>query len=466
MTQTKTPIEIQKDGALPIRCFTSEKLLPDEAARKQLNTMASIDGLKQHISVLPDVHYKDRNPSPTGTVIASNNVLFPRAIDGGINCGIRMMATQLPASDFSIELLDKLFGRLIENIPVKDHATPLLSQEECENVLTHGVSKLIEPLGLPDDELTRVENGGRMLPHLSPDEIREGLTAKALSKVVRKCNKTLGTIGAGNHFLELQEIVEVIDQQSAEHLGLKKGNIVFMLHTDCRRLGKKILQPIIDEAREVYQNGDGVGELWQVPSDSEIGKRYLCGAAAASHAGFANRAAVTHILRKTLREVFDDPSFELSLLYDCGHETVQLEEQNGDKVWVHRHGASHALPASAFAQDSVLGKIGQPIPLPGSMGTYSYIAVACSGVFKTMDSVAHGAGRVMEKDEAKVAYDPKQVESDLKKQGIRLYRYGVDNIAGQTPASFKDPQQVVEVLTTFDLIRPVVKLRPVAVLKG
>ncbi len=459
------PIEIQSNGGLPIRCFTNETLLPDQAAQKQLRLIATLPGLRHHITVLPDVHYKHRNPSPTGSVVVSPDRLFPRVIDGGVNCGIRVMSFPMPVHELTPERLDDIYGRLMEKIPVKRRETPLITSEQCEAVLLHGLAKLVEYLGIPAQELDRVENRGRMLAHLDADTIRDTLGAEYLHHAIRKGLKTLCSLGAGNHFLELQEIVEVLAPDVAARLGLEKGHAVFMLHTDSRRLGKKILHPIIDEAREKFRNG-APEELWSVPAESEMGHRLLCALAAASHSGYANRAAITHMIRAATREVLGETAPPVLLLFDCGHETIQREKYHGETVWVHRHGASPALPPERFGDDPVLGKVGQPIPIPGSMGSHSYLAVGRAGAHASFYSVAHGAGRVMEKDEAKTVYQEGAVEGEIQRQGVRLYRYHVDNIAGQAPASFKNSHEVVNIMAAMDLIQPVVKLRPVAVLKG
>jgi tRNA-splicing ligase RtcB len=153
-------------------------------------------------------------------------------------------------------------------------------------------------------------------------------------------------------------------------------------------------------------------------------------------------------------------------VYDCGHESIQREKHNGDWLWVHRHGASSARPPASLAHDPVLAALGQPVPIPGSMGTSSYVAVAQAGVGETFHSVAHGAGRVIEKVRAAEQFDPQTVESEVRMHGVRLYRYGVDNIAGQAPASFKNVHSVMDAMASLNLIRPVVRLRPIAVLKG
>ena len=463
MSPTLHPIDISTNhGAVPIRCFTSEKLLPDQRATDQLMRLAAVRGLANYVAVLPDVHFKSRNPTPTGTVVVTRDVIVPRAIDAGINCGMSMLATPLEARDLTAAVLDELFHRLIEAIPLKEHRAPVLAPCELEQVLAHGAEKLCGPLELGPEELTRVENGGRTMPELSPDDVLCAVPQNA----IRKGACSVGTIGAGNHFLELQAVTEILDDRVARLLGLAQGRVIFMLHSDSRRLGKKIMRPLWERLEHASREGTLSHELWTLPTDSEFGRRYLCGVAAATHAGFANRAAVTEILRRTLRKVLGDDSLALRLIYDCGHETIQRESQNGDSFWVHRHGASRAFPASCFTADPVLGETGQPVPIPGSMGADSFIAVARPGAAQTFYSVAHGAGRLIDKQHAAARFEEAQIEADVRASGVRLYRYGSDNIAGQAPASFKDAAAVVAAMSAFDLIQPVARLRPIAVLKG
>ena len=461
--QNCQPIDLPTvNGSRPIRCFGSPDLLPDEPAARQLERLASLPGVRQYVAVLPDVHYKGRNPTPTGTVTVTKDVLIPRAVDQGINCGMRAMTTNIPARDLTPRMLDDLFGTLIKAIPLKEHEAPLLSPEQCLQVLVHGQSRLADYLGLPDDEVTRTENNGRMMAHVDAREIEAVIGPKA----IRKGAGSLGTVGAGNHFLELQEVDQVLDDRAARILGVHVGEVVFMLHSDSRKLGKRIVRPLREEAEPPNADDNDAARLWSVPVDSDLGRRYVCALAAASHAGYANRAAVTHILRRTLRAVLGDEGLNVNLLFDCGHETIQPEEHQGDVVWVHRHGASRALPASHLGHDPVLGDLGQPVPIPGCMGSPSYLGVAGAGAALSFCSVAHGAGRVMEKATAAEVYDPAQIESDLHDRGVRLYRYHADNIAGQAPASFKNVAHVMDAMTDLDLIRPVARLRPIAVLKG
>jgi tRNA-splicing ligase RtcB len=466
-TERRRPIEIRAASAVPIRCFSASDLLPDQAARAQLEALATVSGLVRHVSVLPDVHFKSSNPTPTGTVAVSRDVIVPRAIDAGTNCGMRIVATSIPSAELAPQILDALYGRLRDAVPIEAHERPVLTDAECEEMLASGLSAVRSALDLGDDELGRIENHGRMMPEIPAAAIRAVVPAKA----IRKGNPWLGTLGAGNHFLELQEITEVLNDREARALGLELGHVVFMMHTDSRRLGKQIMKPLRDEAEQTLglrETGhpNGPDGLWSLPIDSDLGQRLVCGLAAASHAALANRAAITRIVRQTVRAVLADASLKLPLVYDCGHETIQRERHGGEWLWVHRHGASSARPPGVLTHDPILAAIGQPVPVPGSMGSDSYIGVAQPGVAATFHSVAHGAGRVMQKVEAAETYDPSDVESGVRSRGIRLYRYGTDNIAGQAPASFKNVQRVVEAMEALDLIRPVVRLRPVAVLKG
>ncbi len=449
------------NGAVPIRCFGGDRLLPDEDARRQLEELAALPGVEQYVTVLPDVHYKSRNPSPSGTVVVTSDVVLPRAIDDGINCGMRSMVASVAARDLTPRIIDQLFGRLLESVPLHEHEQPLVGEDDCEEILVHGLEKMVEPLGLPPDELARTENGGCFDLGIAPETIRASIPRKA----IRKERGSIGALGAGNHFLELQEVVEICDPEAARRLGLELGAAMFMMHSDSRRLGKKLLNPVLEEAERLFRAA-GASELWTIPVDSEIGQRFLACLTATMHAGFANRAAITHTVRHTMKEVLGDPSLELRLVCDSGHETIQPEVHGGRTFWVHRHGASHALPASEQVVDPALADLGHPVPLAGCLGMDSYICVGLPGIARTFHSAPHGAGRVLAKAEAAAKFDAKAVEAEVRDRGVRLYRYHADNIAGQAPSAFKDVNLVVEAMAAQELMRPVVRVRPLAAMKG
>ncbi|MDQ7065417.1 MAG: RtcB family protein [candidate division KSB1 bacterium] len=456
------PIEIpSRSGAVPIRFFLSETMLPDDQTRHQLQRLAAAEGLVSHVAVLPDIHRKHRNISPTGTAVATRNTLLPRAVDTGICCGMRMFKIGIPAREMSPERLDRLFAQIQKTVPVLFHEEDVLSKEEVLDVLLHGGRWAIQRFGLPESELEFIEDGGVFLTD-APSV--ERLVAAMPKKSLKKGRKCFGTIGDGNHFLELQEIVDILDFEAARWLGLEKGHTMFMLHTGSRSVGSKMMKHYLKEFEsQLGMNGE---HIWAVNADSEMGRNYVLAIAAACNFGFANRMAITEQVRAAVRAVFADDSLKLPLLYDCAHVSIKHERWNGDRVWVHRHGASRALPASQMADHPVFARTGQPVPIPGSMGHDSYIGVADVGAERTFFSVNHGAGRVLDKPEAVRQYTEADVEQEMRRKNIRLYRYGSDNIAEQAPGSFKNISQVLEAMQALQLARPVVRLRPLAVLKG
>jgi len=456
----RAAIDLPSPAAVPIRCFADGPLLPDAPARRQLEELAAMPGVQRHIAVLPDVHYKSRNPTPSGTVVVTSDVVLPRAIDDGINCGMRSMATSIPARELTSHAIDALFQRLLATVPFHGHEQPLLGESDCEELLVHGLPKAVTALGLPADECLRTENGGVFDLGLAPDAIRSALPRGAISRE----RGSIGALGGGNHFLELQEVVEILEPVAARRLGLQLGAAMFMMHSDSRRLGKKILKKVLREAEQLYR-APGGSELFSVPVDTDVGQRLLACLTGTMHVGFANRAAITQLVREALQQVLD-PAVELRLVCDSGHETIQPETHGGKTYWVHRHGASHPTPPGDRVPDPALRDLGQPVPLAGCLGMDSFICLPLPGIGRTFDSGPHGAGRVLAKADAAAQFDAVAIEAEVRDRGVRLYRYHADNIAGQAPRSFKDVGLVVAAMTQQDLLAPVVRLRPLAALKG
>jgi tRNA-splicing ligase RtcB len=464
-----SPLEqTSQNGGLPIKFFLTPELMPDAATVAQLEDLANAAGLAHHVAVLPDVHRKSRNLSPTGTVVAAKNRIVPRAVDTGINCGMRMMRSDIDVRALTPPVLDAIFDELRRTIPVLEHDQDVLSEEEIADILVQGGRWSQKRFGLSDEELNCIENRATM-PTDTTDAA--AILASMPEKAIKKGLRSFCTIGDGNHFLELQEIIEVLDRDLAKLLGLSEGKAVFMLHTGSRTLGSRMMKLYLAELEEKFRPAqNGAAPIWSMPADSEEGVKYARAVSAASNFGFANRIALTEKLRAAMRKTLRDESLQMPLLYDCAHVSIKLEEWNGatgaQKLWVHRHGASSALPPSRLASHPVFSKTGQPVPIPGSMGHHSFIGVADEKAIDTFYSVNHGAGRVMDKPEALARFTEQQVHNEMESKNIRLYRYGSDNIAEQAPSSFKDISQVIRAMMKLALARPVVRVRPVAVLKG
>jgi tRNA-splicing ligase RtcB len=359
---------------------------------------------------------------------------------------------------------------LRRTIPVLEQEHDALSEEDVADILVQGGRWSQKRFGLSDEELNCIENRATM-----PTDTTDAATIMASmpEKAIKRGLRSFCTIGDGNHFLELQEIIEVLDHDIAKLLGLAEGKAVFMLHTGSRTLGSRMMKLYLAELEEKFRPAQNGAPIWSMPADSEEGVKYARAVSAASNFGFANRIALTEKLRAAMRKTLRDESLQMPLLYDCAHVSIKLEQWNGaggatggEKLWVHRHGASSALPPSRCASHPVFSKTGQPVPIPGSMGHHSFIGVADENAVATFCSVNHGAGRVMDKPDALARFTEQQVHSEMEAKNIRLYRYGSDNIAEQAPSSFKDISQVIRAMTKLALARPVVRVRPVAVLKG
>jgi tRNA-splicing ligase RtcB len=467
-----TPLaKISRNGGVPIRFFLSSDMLPDAETMAQLERLAQAPGLEHYVAVLPDIHRKSRNLSPTGTVVVTRETLVPHAVDTGINCGLRMISTDIEAAELTAPVLDALFGELMRTIPVLEHEENVISKKAVADILVYGGAWSQREFGLSDDELNCIENRATM-PTDTDDA--QAILASVPEKAIKQGQNCLGTLGDGNHFLELQEITEVFDHETAKRLGLRAGQAFFMLHTGSRSVGSKTMKTYCEIFETKFFSSEVASDeasrsampIWSIPADSEEGLAYGRAVAAASNFGFANRIAITEKLRAAVRKVIHDESLQMPLLYDCAHVSIKHEPWNGEKLWVHRHGASRALPPSKFGAHPVFSKTGQPVPIPGSMGHASYVGVAEESVAATFHSVNHGAGRTLDKPEALVRFTEQQVESEMQAKNIRLYRYGSGCIAEQAPGAFKDISQVMRAMSTLSLARPVVQLRPLAVLKG
>jgi tRNA-splicing ligase RtcB (3'-phosphate/5'-hydroxy nucleic acid ligase) len=452
---------------LRVRWLLTPDLMPDASTVERLERLAHAPEIAHPVAVLPDVHAKAGRPTPTGTVVATRDALLPEAVDTGISCGIRMVRSEIDAAGLSPASLDRLFAELMRTIPVRRHERDALEPLDLREILVDGAGWCARRHGSAAD-LDAVEDGGRGLGSDDPDELLAGVPARALAKAPR----CFATLGAGNHFLELQEIVEILDPARAARLGLQCGQAFFMIHTGSRAVGTQTMKSILASLGATDgDRGDAGADLAGRPMlrsldpESPEGRRAVLAMQAASSFGFANRAALHHDLRAAVRAALNDTG-ELPLVYDCAHVSIKREAWNGQSLWIHRHGASRALPPSRMADHPVFAHTGQPLPVPGSMGAESYVCVADEGAADAFHSVNHGSGRQLDKPEAAARFSASQVEAEMRERRIRLYRYGQGDIAEQAPAAFKSARRVVEAMESSSLARAVARLRPIAVLKG
>jgi len=500
-SQTVNPAETAptllppRDGMrVPVHMFVSPEIMPGKDALDELVELARTEGLSHPIAAMPDVHYKGRNPAPTGIVLATRDRLVPFAIDKGINCGMRMVRSDLPASACTGPMLDALYTELQRQVPIQPNKDALLKKKEVRRALTEGARWARERFDLPESELDGIERHGSMFDGMDvdPDEVMAAVPDIA----IKKARRAMGSLGAGNHFLEAQEIVEVLDADKARLLGLEKGKVLFMMHTGSGAVGGLTMryysthgrienraerlqfdfEKLRFHLRHARLSAQDVRMVWNymfahrkfftIPVDSHQGQRFVRAVYAASNFGFVNRMAITEALRNSVRSTFGDASLSMPLLFDCSHVTIQQETHHGEPVWVHRHGANAALPPSRCQAHPIFSRTGQPIPVPGSMGSDSYVGVGVEGNAATYCSANHGAGRTLDKPQAMEQFTEQSVEAEMAARQIRLYRAGTMNIAEQAPGSFKDIRAVIEVMNRLQIAQPVVRVRPLATLKG
>ena len=494
---------LAKEGNMkvPVAMFITDKVQPSTETFERLRDLASIEGVSENIVALPDIHFKHSNSAPTGIVVVSEHFIIPKIIS--TDCGMCLFTTNLTTKDVTPQLLDTLFGAFQKSISVNIRKKPIISAEALDALLLEGPSYLYKKFSMDTKELQNIEYEGNLLKgfNISIEELRNLLPKEAF--VLGR--NSLGILGTGNHFLELQSVVEEPDPALAKIFGLKKNQLVFMLHCDSSGFGNAI-----HDYYKEYKNGKfgmslkrnllykaylNFGKIpggktflyhmniqrkhlkehlsWKqgsakqnfvtVPIESEAGQEYLKTKYVAMMYGFSNRAYVRKLVQDCLTKTFSK-KIETHLLVDSTHDSFYYEEIKGKMLCVHRNGANRVLPKTLFKKHPLFSKTGQPLLVPGSMGSASYFCVPLKGVESTFYSVYHGAGRVLEKAEARDTISMKKFQEEM--QHVRLYRYGVGDIVEEAPSSFKDVTAVLEAMEYHQLAKPVVKLKPLAFLKG
>ncbi len=491
------PRDIPPEGAMrvPVRLFVAPGLEPPEEAIERLREIASLPFLRLPVAAMPDVHPKSRNRAPTGIVLATDDDLVPLAIDKGLNCGMRTVLTDVAARDLDGAALDLLFAEIRARIPIRPRREPVLGREDVLRALATGAGFASERLGAPSEEIGRIEAGGDLVADsgIDPEEAVRAVPGAA----VEKGRRAIGCLGGGNHFLELQEVAAVLDRARAAALGLEVGRAVFMLHTGSEAVGSLTMSTYASHGRARDLRGRAklfLGKLafhaargrlgalgrsllgrrfWSVRASSPDGRRLAGAIAAASNFGFVNRMAVTAALREAARAALGRAAGPMPLLFDCSHVGIRREEHGGALLWIHRHGASVALPPSRCGGHPTFRSTGQPVPVPGSMGDDSFLCAGADGNLAAYGSLNHGAGRLLDKAEAIARWSEADVLREMAARRVRLYRGsraggggGAMNIAEQFPRSFKSIAAVIDAMRGLGLATPIARLRPIAVMKG
>ncbi len=431
----------------------------------QVANVATLPGLLGRSLAMPDAH--QGYGFPIGGVAAADpdeGIVSAGGVGFDINCGVRLLASS--AGDEEIRpKLEHLLNQLFRDIPCGTGKKGMLSlpREELDNILLHGARWAVEHGYGTEGDLSRIEDHGTI----------EGADPGAVSARAKDRGlPQLGTLGSGNHFLEIQKVEEVYDEATAALFGLRLAQIVVLIHSGSRGLGHQVCTDYLD----IMQTGmkrHGISvidrQLACVPVSSSEGQAYLSAMAAAANFAFANRQMMSHWVREAFRRICGDTT--LNLVYDVCHNIAKREEHviEGARktVLVHRKGATRAFPAGHPALSEELRQTGQPVLIPGSMGTCSYVLVGTQqAMAETFGSCCHGAGRAMSRTQAKRETSADELMSEMKRLGILVRGQTRSGLTEEKPDAYKDVSRVVDVVHGAGIARKVAKLVPLAVMKG
>ncbi len=468
----QVPQDWRGDMRAPARIYADDALLEDALQDKsveQLINTATLPGIVQYAIAMPDIH--QGYGAPVGGVFATRipqGVISPGAIGYDINCGVRLLASHLDAEQAAPHL-QALATALYRNCPsgVGSEGSVPLNVKQLEGVLEQGAEWALKNGYARRADLDRTEEFGRLAQ----------AGAAAVSKRAKERGKDqVGTLGAGNHFIEVDRIADVYDGAVADRLGLFPNQVVAQIHCGSRGLGHQVCTDYVARFQQVvhaYQIDLPDRELVCAPFDSPEGQEYFRAMAAAANFAFCNRQILAHHIRRSFEEVFagqvDD--FDLDQVYDIAHNMGKVEEHLVDgvstQVCVHRKGATRAFGPGSAVLPADLRDIGQPVLIPGSMGTASYVLVGTAGsMAQTFGSTCHGAGRVMSRSQAKRQVRGEKLRDDLSARGIVVRAGSMPGLAEEAPQAYKDVSRVVQVVDRAGIGRKVARLEPLAVVKG
>ena len=435
----------------------------------QLKNVAGLPGIVKHAMVMPDGH--EGYGFPIGGVAAfdaKTGIVSPGGVGYDINCGVRLITTPLGVEEVKPkirELCDALFANVPSGVGSKSQKLRV-DVEELEEVSVRGVNWAIEKGYGRKQDLERTEEYGCI----------SGADYSAVSELAKKRGtKQIGTLGAGNHFLEVQEVAEIMEPEVASKFGLDKGQAVVMIHTGSRGFGHQIcsdhLKLVMKKAQELKLRIPDP-QLVYLPLDTREAQAYLGAMRCAVNYAFVNRQVIMHWVRESFDSVFGDVSPKMDLVYDVAHNIAKFEKHLVDGkemgLLVHRKGATRAFAAGREELPPIYKEVGQPVIIPGSMGTASYVLVGKQkGMEVSFGSTCHGSGRTMSRHEAVRTHMGKDVAKGLwDSKGIYVRAMDMRVLAEEAPDAYKDVDAVVKSVAEAGISDIVAKVKPLGVVKG
>jgi len=471
-TEWEIPTYIRNDMRVPVRLFATRELLEqimDDRSLDQAVNAATLPGLVGHVIVMPDMH--QGYGFPIGGVAATeypSGVISPGAIGYDINCGVRLLGSRIEFESVQGDM-DRLATLLNTYCPsgVGKEGIKKVNIQELDQILRDGSRWALKNGYATEADLARTEESGS-IQGADPEMVSE--------RAKKRGREQVGSLGAGNHFIEVEVVDEVYDEDAANVMGIYKGCLTVQIHCGSRGLGHQVCTDYVQQFQGVIRKY-GINlpdrELVCAPMDSPEGKSYLGAMRAAANFAFANRQLLAHNARRAFEETFAGrtKNWHLYQVYDIAHNMGKIETHivSGKemKVCVHRKGATRAFGPGSPGLPPEYKKIGQPVIIPGSMGTASWVLAGTEdSMTRSFGSSCHGAGRVMSRSKAKREVRGDALKRELEERGIKVRAGSMPGLAEEAPSAYKDVDMVVETVSQAGIAGKVARLKPVAVIKG
>ena len=461
------PVDARADMRVPGRIFADEELIGAIArdhSLEQLQNVATLPGIVDAALAMPDMH--EGYGFPVGGVAAMelpDGVVSPGGVGYDINCGVRLLALPLTANQLA-DRREPLVHEISRAIPAGTGKGGVLrlARPELDAVLREGAPALLaRGIGRMDD-LERTESQG-CLRQADPTAVSERARARGEAQ--------LGTAGAGNHFIELQRVAAIFDAAAAEAFGLYEEQVTVLIHSGSRGLGHQVCTDYV-RTMEGAQQRYGIvlpdRQLACAPASSPEGQAYLAAMAAAANFAFANRHTMAHRVREAIARILSpDVAEQTRQIYDVAHNVAKIERYGGRELLVHRKGATRAFSAGSPEIPADFRAVGQPVFIPGSMGTASFVLAGAAGSLeRSFGTTCHGAGRAMSRTRARKRIGGGELRHQLEAQGIVVRCASNKGLAEEAPFAYKDVERVVRVVEHAGLARRVARLVPLGVVKG
>jgi tRNA-splicing ligase RtcB (3'-phosphate/5'-hydroxy nucleic acid ligase) len=463
-TTWEIPMSTRTDMRVPARIFADEQILAaiaTDRSLEQLANVATLPGIVDAAIAMPDIH--QGYGFPVGGIAATelpDGVVSPGGVGYDINCGVRLLTLHLTDAELGPRR-ESLVHEISRSVPAGagKHGALSLGARELDRVLVEGPRALDD---VRDDDIERTESGGRL----------EGADPSAVSERAHvRGGDQLGTMGSGNHFVELQLVEDVLDDVTAATYGLARGQLTILIHSGSRGLGHQVCTDYVremDARLPSYRITLPDRQLACAPASSPEGRRYLAAMAAAANYAWANRQAIADRVRLAVGAVLgSQAAADTRQVYDVAHNVAKVETHGGRSLCVHRKGATRAFPAGSEEIPAAYRSVGQPVFIPGSMGTASFVLAGEPGAMeRSFGTTCHGAGRRMSRTAARKRISGGELRRELEVRGIVVRCPSPKGLAEEAPFAYKDVDRVVRVVEQAGLARRVARLVPIGVVKG